>query len=62
MTNYLPKKDQLALLRSHCPPHTRLIATMLADTGMRHREELGAMTRSWIHFDESPFPRTAVIC
>jgi integrase len=33
---------------------------MLADTGMRHREELGAMTRSWIHFDESPFPRIVV--
>ena len=30
---------------------------MLADTGMRHREELGAMTRSWVHFDEAPFPR-----
>ena len=53
-------EDQLALLLSHCPPHTRLIATMLADTGMRHREELGAMTRSWIHFDESPFPRIVV--
>ena len=39
-------EEQLALLLSHCPPHTRLIATMLADTGMRHREELGAMTRS----------------
>ena len=60
MTNCLPKKDQLALLLSHCPPHTRLIATMLADTGMRHREELGAMTRSWVHFDEAPFPRIVV--
>ena len=27
---------------------------------MRHREELGAMTRSWIHFDEAPFPRIVV--
>ena len=33
---------------------------MLADTGMRHREELGAMTRSWIHFDGFPFPRIIV--
>ena len=23
-------------------------------------EELGAMTRSWIHFDEDPFPRIVV--
>jgi len=53
-------EDQLGLLLTHCPPHTRLIATMLADTGMRHREELGAMTRSWIHFDEAPFPRIVV--
>ena len=37
---------------AHCPPHTHLIATMLADTGMRHREELGAMTRAWVHFEE----------
>jgi hypothetical protein len=27
---------------------------------MRHREELGAMTRSWVHFAESPFPRIVV--
>ena len=60
MTNCLPKKDQLVLLLSHCPPHTRLIATMLADTGMRHREELGAMTRSWVHFDKAPFPRIVI--
>ena len=33
---------------------------MLADTGIRHREELGAMIRSWVHFDESPFPRICV--
>ena len=33
---------------------------MLADTGMRHREELGAMTRSWVHFEEAPFPRIVV--
>ena len=33
---------------------------VLADTGMRHREELGAMTRSWVHFNESPFLRIFV--
>ena len=33
---------------------------MLADTGMRHREELGAMTRSWVHFNEPPFARIVV--
>jgi hypothetical protein len=29
-------EGQLGLLLTHCPPHTHLIATMLADTGMWH--------------------------
>ncbi len=33
-------EDQLGLLLTHCPPHTRLIATMLADTGMRHQRRV----------------------
>ena len=53
-------EEELERLLAHCPPHTRLIATMLADTGMRHREELGAMTRAWVHFDEVPFPRIVI--
>ena len=39
-------EDQLALLLTCCPPRTRLIAAILADTETRYREKLGAMNRS----------------
>ena len=48
-------EDQLGLLLTHCPPHTRLIATMLAYTGMRHREELGAMAKRYDHANEERY-------
>ena len=54
-------EDQLGLLLTHCPPHTPLIATMLA--GYRHaapRRAWGDDPGSWVHFDESPFPRIVV--
>ena len=48
-------EDQLNALLEACPPHTRRIATILADTGLRHKQELGSMTRAWLHLeDESP--------
>jgi len=53
-------EDQLGLLLTHCPPHTRLIATILPIPACGTAKNLGAMTRSWVHFAESPFPRIVV--